>query len=87
MTSSQLTDDDLRRVSMMSLDDLERLHQFTKKQLKIERLLEMANENVMSVRLPLRVVEQVSRLALRRDHTRSEVVRDAILQYISRCRA
>ncbi len=72
---------------MMSLDDLERLHQFTKKQLKIERLLEMANENVMSVRLPLRVVEQVSRLALRRDHTRSEVVRDAILQYTSRCRA
>lgn len=83
-TPPALTDADLARISLMSTSDLERLYRFTKEQLRVERLLEITNENVVSVRLPIPVVEQINRLALDRTRTRSQVVRDAIFEYTRR---
>lgn len=79
-----LTDADLLRISLMSTTDLEKLYRFTKEQLRVEKLLEMTNENVVSVRLPIAVVSQINRLALDRSRTRSQVVRDAIFEYTRR---
>lgn len=83
-TPPALTDADLARISLMSTSDLERLYRFTKEQLRVERLLEIANENVVSVRLPIPVVEQINRLALDRTRTRSQIIRDAIFEYTRR---
>lgn len=83
-TPAVLTDADLARISLMSTSDLERLYRFTKEQLRVERLLEITNENVVSVRLPLKVIEQINRLACDQVRTRSEVVRDAILDFTQR---
>jgi len=74
-------------IYQMSEDDLKALYQTVKERLRLVHLLSTDNINVMSVRLSLDTCNKVRRLAVARQTTLSEVVRDAIDAYTKKEKA
>lgn len=74
----------LAEVTKMNEDELKTIYRRVRDQLKIAHLVAADNLNVVSVRLPLRTCDQIRNLALARQDTVSEVIRDAIDDYCSR---
>jgi hypothetical protein len=68
-------------IYQMSEDDLKTLYRTVKERLRLAHLVSTDNINVMSVRLSLDTCNRVRRLAVARNGTLSEVVRDAIDAY------
>ena len=68
----------------MSKDELKAIHQTVKRCLRLTRLMESDNLNVVSVRLSLDTCSKVRRLAVARHGTLSDVVRDAIDDYCAK---
>lgn len=64
--------------------DLQRVYQRVREQLGAERLKQIANDNTISVRLPLEACEQIKQLALRHNTPRSRIVRQPVLEFIAR---
>lgn len=71
-------------IYQMDEDELKTLYRTVKERLRLVHLLSTDNINVMSVRLSLDSCNQVRRLAVNRQTTLSEVVRDAIDDYIKK---
>jgi hypothetical protein len=71
----------LGTIYQMSEDDLKSLYRTVKERLRLVHLLSTDNINVMSVRLSMDTCNKVRRLAVARQSTLSEVVRDAIDAY------
>lgn len=71
----------LASIIQMSEDELKHLYRRVREQLKIAHMLSTDNINVVSVRLPLGTCEDVRKLAVHRQETISDVVRDAIHAY------
>lgn len=68
-------------IYQMTEDDLKLLYQTIKERLRLAHLISTDNINVMSVRLSLDTCNKVRRLAVARQTTLSDVVRDAIDAY------
>lgn len=68
-------------IYQMTEDELKALYQTVKERLRLAHLISTDNINVMSVRLSLDICNKVRRLAVARQSTLSEVVRDAINAY------
>jgi len=71
----------LGTIYQMSEDDLKALYQTVKERLRLAHLISTDNINVMSVRLSLDTCNKVRRIAVARQSTLSDVVRDAIDGY------
>ncbi len=73
------TDTDFQRFSQFDGNELLRLYQF------LTRLQRMPpTESVVSVRLPPDTVDHVRRLAVKRRQTRSDLVRQAVVEFVQR---
>ena len=83
MTQISLTDTDLQRITQLSGPDLARLYQCVTERLRPLRALVEPNQNVVTCRLPLHVCDQIKALALTRQVTRSQVIREAVLQFVA----
>lgn len=68
-------------IYQMDEDELKALYRTVKERLRLVHLLSTDNINVMSVRLSLDTCNKVRRMAVARQSTLSEVVRDAIDAY------
>jgi hypothetical protein len=71
-------------IYQMDEDELKTLYRTVKERLRLVHLLSTDNINVMSVRVSLDTCNKVRRLAVTRETTLSEVVRDAIDDYIKK---
>ena len=76
-----LTEQDHDRIARLPIDRLTELYRFIKEQIKTQRPIDLDNMNVMSVRLPLSTVTNITALAFARRETRSAIVRKAIHDY------
>ena len=79
-----LTEQDHDRIARLPIYQLKELYRFIKEQIKAQHQIDLDNMNVMSVRLPLSTVTNITALAFARRETRSTIVRKAIHDYTRR---
>lgn len=84
MNQVVLTDADMARIDRLRDDDLARLYHHLTKRLRAAKQLEQPNGNVVTCRLSPEVVDRIKQLALRHGTTRSQVVRDMLIDYVRR---
>ncbi len=73
------TDSDFKRFAQFDGNELVRLYQFL-----IQRLQPPPMAAVVSIRLPPDIVDKIRQLAVRRRQTRSDLVRQAVVEFVQR---
>lgn len=84
MTQIALTDADYQRIATLSGGQLARLYQFLTDRLRHVPGMESPNDNVVTVRLPPKMVDHVKALALRHGVTRSDILRESVVEFVKR---
>ena len=79
-----LTEADVARIDRLRDDDVARLYQHLTNRLRAAKRLEAPNGNVVTCRLAPEVVDRIKQLALKCRTTRSQIVREMLIDYVRR---